>query len=233
MRRLLYRSPCWRRALYHGLWRLPSRLSYVDGRGRVLLSFDDGPSENSLRIGEELARRGQRALFFLRADRLAAPGRTATSSQRRCAEICGALLRRGHLPGNHGLDHLRLALRSPATVREQIAEAAERLGIACGRRPVFFRPPFGSWAPWLNGQPERLGQRSMFWSVGAGDYGASSASLVVERLRGLLRAGDILLLHCTGRGESHTAAALPGILDLLEDRDLAPLDPRLLLEESP
>ena len=130
MRRLLYRSPCWRRALYHGLWRLPSRLSYVDGRGRVLLSFDDGPSENSLRIGEELARRGQRALFFLRADRLAAPGRTATSSQRRCAEICGALLRRGHLPGNHGLDHLRLALRSPATVREQIAEAAERLGIA-------------------------------------------------------------------------------------------------------
>lgn len=221
-----HRTPCWRPWLLRGLWRLPDAMA-----GGVLLSFDDGPSESSLRVAAVLEEHGVRGFFFLLAEGLPAAGESHPGPEaKRRAAIARELVRRGHLLGLHGLEHRRAFWRAPAALKADWREAGERIEAASGFRPRHARPPYGSWAPWLNGLPRRLGLRLVLWSVDPVDYAARDAEAIVAASLSRLRAGDILLLHCSGPNEARTLAALPGLLAGLQARGLAVVDPNGLLE---
>jgi peptidoglycan-N-acetylglucosamine deacetylase len=221
-----HRTPPWRPWLTRGLWRLPPELA----PGHVLLSFDDGPTENTARIAGALEERGLHGLFFLLGGRLPAAGTCGSSGQARAAGLARRLLHAGHLLGLHGLEHRRAVWRSPAALRRDWLEGLARIEAASGFRPRHARPPYGSWAPWLNGLPQRLGLRLVLWSLNPVDYAARDAASLAGRVLHRVRGGDILLLHCSGPGEATTLAALPALLEGLAARGLRPLEPTALLE---
>lgn len=221
-----HRTPFWRPLLHDGRWSLPAELATLGGTGRVLLTFDDGPSLATARVAEELERQGTRGQFFLLGNRLEG----ASEEAREATRITRALLAAGHLPAVHGREHRRAALRTPGAVVRDVRRAADAIAQACGMAPRHFRPPYGSWAPWLRSVPGRAGLHLQFWSFNPFDYKPHTADGLAHLCGEGLRAGDILLLHCTGRGQDVTRQALPGLLQRLRDRGLAPLDPLALLE---
>jgi len=223
-----HRTPPWRPLLHGGVWRLPEELSRLGGTGRVLLSFDDGPSPATARLAETLERSGARAMFFL----LGAPLAGSPPEAREAAGVTRALLSSGHLPAVHGWEHRRAALLPPGTVVREVRRAADAIAQACGMAPRHLRPPYGSWAPWLGAVPRRTGLGLFFWSFNPFDYHPHSPGGLAKLCGEGLQAGDILLLHCTGRGQEVTRAALPELLERLRDRGLAPLDPLTLLETA-
>lgn len=231
MSALLHRAPPWGPLLHPGTWRLPAELARLGGRGRVLLTFDDGPSAATAEVARVLMEEGARALFFLVGDKLPSdPARPAGAAEELALRVTRALLQAGHLPGVHGLAHRRLALCSPAGVRRDLLEAAARLEAACGLRPLQQRPPYGSWSPWLSAQSRRVGLEPFFWSLNPRDWQIASPEAITARVLPLARAGDILLLHCSGLGQAATLAALPALLSGLRARGLETLDPLALLE---
>lgn len=232
MSALLHRPAPWWPRLLPGLWRLPGHLARLGGRGRVLLTFDDGPTAATAEIARRLEARGARGLFFLVGGRLPAdPARPAGTAEADALAVARALLAAGHLPAVHGLDHRRLGWRPPARVAGDLAEAARRLRQATGLAPLLQRPPYGNWMPWLSAVSRRVGLEPVFWSLNPADWRSPGPEVLRRRVLDLARAGDILLLHCTGRGEAATREALPGILDGLRERGLEPLDPLALLED--
>lgn len=231
LKALLHRTPFWRPLLHGGLWRLPPSLGRAGGKGQVLLSFDDGPTEASLAVAQCLEAHGARGLFCVVGGALPEnPAAPATAREARALAIVKTLQRQGHGLAVHGRDHARLGWRSPMRVGRELAQAAHRLEEATGLRPAFQRPPYGSWAPWLGRASRGAGLLPFFWSLNAFDYRASSPQAIVTPLLALARAGDILLLHCSGPGQAHTLAALPPLLEGLKARNLQVLDPGALLE---
>ncbi len=223
--KVFWRTPFWRPLLQGGSWKLPEAFAR---RGELLITFDDGPTQASLQVARQLEERGARALFFVKGDLLPEdpdnPGLAAEG-----LAIVRQLARGGHLLGCHGFHHRRLGLLPPPLVRRELYQAHGRILAASGMAPLFFRPPYGNWTPWLKKLPEAFGMSTFFWSHNPMDYSAASSEVLAKRCVGL-QAGDILLLHCSGKGEAVTQAALPLILDLIKRKGLGCADPLALME---
>jgi peptidoglycan-N-acetylglucosamine deacetylase len=232
LNRLIHRTPCWRPPFYRGIWNLPTAVAKPNQPPTILLTFDDGPSENGLAISALLREHSASAIFFVRADRLPGTGSQPTPAEEKAVTQLRALVTAGHMIGCHGLKHHRLSSRLPGSVRRELREAALRIESATGVHPPCFRPPFGSWAPWLNHVPQNLGMPVMFWTSNPFDYNAPTPEALLKRLLPTIRHGDILLLHCTGPGEAITLEALPAILTNLRERGFRFLEPGGLLESG-
>lgn len=112
-----------------------------DPAAGVALTFDDGSADHAW-VGDELARRGIRGLFFLVSGLLGTPGFLSWEQARE-------LVSRGHEVGSHGADHVPVRGMSPAQVREQVRSSKARLENELQAPVRFFAPPFGSGAPAL------------------------------------------------------------------------------------
>jgi peptidoglycan-N-acetylglucosamine deacetylase len=165
---------------------------------RVALTFDaEHPSRapndpNGLvRILEALEAADARATFFVQ-------GRWASSDPRAAA----ALARAGHLVGNHSHFHAPMPLLSAEGFDEDVREAQERIGDACGVDPrPWFRCPFGRGEgdPSVEERLRGLGYRNVGWTVDSGDWtpGGSSEAAAAAVLAGVGGASgpSVVLFH--------------------------------------
>lgn len=190
-------------------------LTHVDGP-RVCLTFDDGPDPcHTPRILDILARHDCRASFFVLGE---------------AAERWPGLVRRivdeGHALGSHSFRHRRGWTMAPATVRREVGRSQRLLEDLTGRSPRWFRPPHGNLHRVMLGEAARLGMETVLWSRSAIDWGPlGSRQGIARRLQGVT-AGDIVLLHDGKRRFNRpevTAALLPAVLALLQERQLAPV----------
>jgi len=140
------------------------------------------------------------------------------------------LVQGGHTIASHGLHHERLGRLSLARVSADLRRARDILEQASGAPVTWLRPPYGSWAPWLHGAARAAGQRCLFWNLNPKDHAAPDSATITGRTLAHARAGDILLLHCTGKSEEHTRKALPDLLDGLVRRGLAVAGSEVLKE---
>ncbi len=173
-----------------------------------------------------------KALFFLRGELFPQDSQGASEEEKHTVMLAKALASEGHLLGCHGLRHERLAFRSPQAVGRDLREASRRMESALGQPPRCFRPPYGSWAPWLSGIPERLGMRTIFWTLNPFDYARHTPEALLQRVLGLSKSEDILLLHCTGPAQENTLQTLPHLLDGLRHEGFHIMNPHALLEEG-
>jgi peptidoglycan/xylan/chitin deacetylase (PgdA/CDA1 family) len=192
------------------VWRGP-----VDARG-VALTFDDGPSpEHTLKVLDQLDEAGVKATFFV-------IGRKA----KLYPELVRAIVTRGHAVGVHGYDHDRLfSLRTPESIRLDLARAVEVIAAATGQAPTLFRPPIGHTSPRIAGALEAFDFTVVGWSVrGLDGLRGARAETVAARIVPHLKDGAIVLLHDAAENEDFTPAsiaALPRILAAMARKNLA------------
>ena len=164
------------------------------GRGRrrsIALTFDDGPSEDTLKLLSYLADEGVKATFFqcgMNVDRLPA--------------IAQRVAEAGHEIGNHTYSHIRLCprigwqtnMRSSAEIYNEFARTQVSIQSATGVIPKFLRAPYGLRWVGLRCAQRRLHLKGVMWTVIGRDWewrAPEVSELVLRRSS----PGGIICLH--------------------------------------
>ncbi len=126
------------------------RLPHLSG---VALTFDDGPDPRTTPIVlAALARADATATFFLVGEQV-----------ERFGELVTEIVAAGHEIGLHGYRHLPTLLRTPRALNADLDRAEAAIAEAAGRKPIFYRAPFGVFSPaaLLSRAPPRLDAASL------------------------------------------------------------------------
>lgn len=168
----------------------------------ILFTFDDGPDRRTTPLLlDRLDEAGVRAVFFLVASRIAG----TTPSERQDAAVAREILKRGHMVGNHTLEHAQLPLLDEEAALHQIVTAEQIFEKVYGARPWLFRPPFGAHSERIDTILASRGYTTMLWNLGSGDFQVRSADEVFDIWKKVFERreaetgdrGGIILLHDT------------------------------------
>jgi peptidoglycan/xylan/chitin deacetylase (PgdA/CDA1 family) len=188
----------------------------------VAFTFDDGPNDPyTLQLLDLLGRHQVRAIFFL-----------IGNFARRRPDLARAILKAGHLVGNHTMSHPSLLWERPSRVREELADCSAVLEDVLGQAVHYFRPPFGSRRPDVLRTAVELGLTPVMWNVTAHDWDATDPVALAARVQRLvgrnqrLGRGSNILLHDGGHlqlgtDRSVTLAATKILLDSWAGSDIS------------
>jgi peptidoglycan/xylan/chitin deacetylase (PgdA/CDA1 family) len=187
---------------------------------QVALTFDDGPGPDTARILDILQELQVQATFFIVTERLRAH-----------PEIMGRLTREGHDVGLHMTRHVSAFLLTPWRSYAEVGRGVRELE-ALGRRPQYFRPPWGhvNLGTWWAAKRFRL--TLVFWSVAPDDWQPwKSPETIAHYVVQLAQPGSVVVLHDAGGSRERTARALPAMIGGLRTQGLAPVPVTALARE--
>ncbi|WP_436996263.1 polysaccharide deacetylase family protein [Streptomyces sp. enrichment culture] len=191
----------------------------LDGRGdpgRVALTFDDGPDPGTTPLFlRALDRLSVRATFFVLGERL-----------ERAPALGRRIVAEGHELAVHGWRHDPPWTPRPVRDLREVARAAALVADVAGRRPLWYRPPYGVLTGGRWAAARAAGLRPVLWSAWGRDWtaDASPVSVRAEVARGL-RGGATVLLHdsdtmCAPGSWRAALGALPGLIADCRERGL-------------
>jgi peptidoglycan/xylan/chitin deacetylase (PgdA/CDA1 family) len=190
-------------------------------KGRVALTFDDGPGPYTLQVLEELRSLHARATFFV-------IGHNATQSP----GIVRALRAAGMVIGNHSWSHPNLTKLGLARQRAQLRRTQDALEATIGQRPRFFRPPMWEWNRATARAVAEQGMIGILFSVDTRDWSRPGVTAIVRQAL-TARDGQIIALHDAGGDREQTVQALPLIVKGLRARGLEPVTLDELFHKAP
>lgn len=169
----------------------------------IYLTFDDGPipdlTEYVLRILDEFE---AKATFFCVGDNI-----------RKYPEICKKVIEKGHILGNHTLNHLKgwstkndSYFKNIETCQEYISNYQKS-----DHKPLF-RPPHGQIT---RNQIKNLrsNYQIIMWDILAYDFeNTHSPSQSLDRVIKLTKSGSIVVFHDNYKAETKLKYMLPGFL---------------------
>ncbi len=174
------------------VWRAPHR------RKSIALTFDDGPTPQTLAILEILAAHHVPATFF-----------QIGANVRRAPDLARAVHAAGHQIGNHSDTHPNFALRPGSFIHDEFARAQDTISRVTGGRPVVMRAPYGvRWFGFRRMQ-EQLGLLGVMWTSIALDW-KLPAPAIAARVLSQATPGGILCLH-DGRGTAPNPDSRPTV----------------------
>lgn len=184
------------------------------------LTFDDGPSDNTLKILDILNKYGAKATFFV----------VGTAKLQYLPKIKES----GNAIGLHSNTHVYSSIYSSEEAYFNDLEAlSQKVEAIIGEKIKVIRFPGGSsnQVNKINGGMRRLitlvkgrGYAYFDWNVGSGDADAKSVSakkIVNNVLNGAANKSSICVLMHDTSAKSTTVEALPGIIDGLKKRGYA------------
>jgi peptidoglycan/xylan/chitin deacetylase (PgdA/CDA1 family) len=168
----------------------------------VGLTFDDGPDPVSTSgVLDVLARHRALATFFVLVDRAEAH-----------PQLIRRMLAEGHDVGLHGLDHQRLTRMERRAVAEHIESGLGRLTAVSGRKPRWFRPPYGSQSLRSYVAARRCGMDVVVWSADCEDWVQRPEEEIARQAVDAARPGGVLLVHDATAADTNERVFVP-VLD--------------------
>jgi peptidoglycan/xylan/chitin deacetylase (PgdA/CDA1 family) len=175
---MLWTAECWRQM--SGMERLPAG---------VALTFDDGPdAEGTPAVLDALDAAGVKGTFFVVGEQLM-----------RNHAIAREAAARGHELALHGFEHVEHASLRPQAARDDLARALGSFEAATGRKPRFFRPPYGRFSEHSYDACRHLGLEPVYWSAWGLDWEPIPGERVADIAMRDLIDGAIVLLHDSTR----------------------------------
>lgn len=196
---ILYRPPAMLKSLFPGIiWDNES-----DG---ILVTIDDGPSENTYKVLDSLDRHGIKAVFFC----------TGKNIEKYFHEF-NAIIKAGHRIESHGFDHKRMILRDRKYNIGQIEKGNEVIRQFTGIHPSLFRPPYGLFNFHTINAVKSNKMRMMLWTLLSGDHTGDFAT--VRRLTDTyLTKNSIIVLHDNKKSSLVFDQSLEHIRKTVSDR---------------
>lgn len=160
------------------------------------LTFDDGPSpEWTPKILDVLDKHRVKATFFL-----------VGQAVEKHPDIVADIARRGHSIGSHSWSHRPMPLLDVASLADEIDRAGDAIEKAIGKRPMYFRPPWGFYNRRVLMELRARGYLTVLWTRSSQDWRNPGPDVVEELAAANPRLGEIILLH---DGGNYPSVALP------------------------
>lgn len=115
--------------------------------------------------------------------------------------------------GNHSRNHLNMPKLSENEIKNEIEYVNDRVFDLTGKKPKYFRAPFGDYSNKLMTSLEELNMVGVQWSIDSLDWKGLSAKQIYERIVPKAKSGDIVLFH---NNSDHVLDALPLVLSALK-----------------
>jgi peptidoglycan-N-acetylglucosamine deacetylase len=186
------------------------------GQNMVVLTFDDGPDEDATpAVLDALDEIGARATFFMVGEQLM-----------RHQGVGREVVARGHEVALHGFAHKPHDRLTPQQARDDLARGLGALEAATGRRPRFYRPPYGRFSEHSYEACRKLEMQPVYWSAWGMDWEPIPAKRIAELAGRDLADGVVVLLHDSRRyayrdSAEPTAAALALLKERALDAELS------------
>lgn len=151
---------------------------------KVLLTFDDGPHTNTIKVLEVLERHDVKAVFFI-------IGKNIQANE----AILKQIVADGHQIGNHSFSHHNwIDVWSTKKVTEDFA-SCQKLIEQYRPNTKLFRPPYGVTNPNIAKALKQLNLQSIGWNVRSYDTSIKDIEKIKQRVLSQLKPGSIILLH--------------------------------------
>lgn len=161
---------------------LRSALDGKEDKGKVALTFDDGPHPYyTEQILDGLKQRGIRATFFV----------TGMNAEK-YPKIIQRMYEEGHVIGNHTFYHTQLTKRNRKEFKEELIRTNEVISKITGEDVIYVRPPYGSWDK--NFETE-LNMFPVLWTVDPLDWCSTNVACITENVVKKVEENDIILMH--------------------------------------
>ncbi len=119
----------------------------------------------------------------------------------------------GHEIGTHSSNHKYMSKLSVGEIEKEISQSCQAIEKIIGKKTTLFRPPYGDYNDRLISTLDKMGLKTIQWSVDSLDWKDLSADEITERVLKRVKSGSIILCHNNGL---HTAEALPKIFGALQ-----------------
>jgi peptidoglycan-N-acetylglucosamine deacetylase len=158
-----------------------------NSKKQIAVSFDDGvdPVQTPILL-DILAKHNMKASFFL-------IGKNCIGNE----SLVKRIFEEGHIIGNHTYSHTYwFDFYWKNRMYKEFKQTDQIIEKITGKRPFFFRPPYGVTNPALKKALIKSGHLPIGWSIRSFDtQQKNSASDLIHRVTTRLKAGDIILFH--------------------------------------
>ncbi|MGE5658677.1 MAG: polysaccharide deacetylase family protein [Actinomycetota bacterium] len=172
----------------------------------IALTFDDGPSPDTLKVLEVLQKSKVSATFFCLGANL-----------KEYPDIAKRVVKEGHAIGNHTWHHFYKQVDA-TTAAAEIDHTAIHIYRATGAKSFLFRPPGGRLNNGLADYAKKKNYVVVMWSIDTKDYLLPPATTLAHRVISQAHPGAIVLMHDGGGNRHRTIEALPTIISQLKQQ---------------
>lgn len=183
----------------------------------VLLTIDDGPSNQSENLMAILAKHNVKVIFFINGNH--------------DKDYKGVIKKEydaGHAVGNHTWSHQNLKQIKDNVALKEIDSTTKLIADITGSNPRFFRSPFGISSEFSRAHLKKENIISMNWSASTLDWekSARDKKVFVNNVMKDLHPGAIILMH----EHEWDVNALPDLILAIKEKGYTFLDPKYITQ---
>ena len=115
--------------------------------------------------------------------------------------------------GNHSHNHLKMSMLNADDIAKELNYVQDGVYKLTGKKPVYFRPPYGDYNDRLITETLKLGLFPVQWSIDSLDWKGLSGGEIASRVTPKLKPGSIILCH---NNSDHILEALPLIMQAIK-----------------
>lgn len=172
----------------------------------IALTFDDGPSPDTLKILEVLQKHQAVATFFCLGKNL-----------REFPEIAKRVVQAGNAIGNHTWHHFYHNV-TEKTASDEIDNTGVHIYRSTSAKSFLFRPPGGRLNNGFADYAKKKNYVVVMWSIDPKDFLQPPASAIARSVLSQAKTGAIVLLHDGGGDRQETIKALSAIIPKLKQQ---------------
>ncbi|MDP9796398.1 peptidoglycan/xylan/chitin deacetylase (PgdA/CDA1 family) [Catenuloplanes nepalensis] len=198
-------EPPTRQRAYDG----PDGTQRVTGTPSMSLTFDDGPSQFTDEVLDQLSKHGIKATFCVIGSQV----RSHAAQMRR-------IVAEGHTLCNHTWNHdFQLGDRTPEQIVKDMVRTNDAIHTVVPNAPVrYFRNPGGNFNHRTVSVAQNLGMVPLHWTIDSRDWESKDSKKICDLVEANASPGAVVLLHDGGGDRRETMKALKKLLPFLKDR---------------
>lgn len=185
--------------------KLKSTVNYTIPKGKVALTFDDGPSEYSKKIVDVLKSYKVGGTFFY-----------IGANVKKHPEYAKYASSNGFSIGSHSMSHTKYTKLPIKKQEQEILQSNQLIKKVTGEPVILTRPPYGA----KNNSTVSLARKYdldiVLWNIDTLDWKSRNSKKIIQAVKKENASGSIILLH----ESKATLAALPDIIKYLQKQDL-------------
>lgn len=155
-------------------------------KDKVAITYDDGPNEeNTPKLLEILKKYDAKASFFLIGENVV-----------KYSDVAKKISKEGHTIGNHTFFHDKtFPFKSVKQIKKEILDTFNEIAKIAPQETRYFRPPFGVTNPLIAKAISKMNLKIIGWNIRSYDTCNDEKEVILKRVIGKLKGGDIILLH--------------------------------------